>query len=163
MDTFLLIRWDFGANRTVPLPHFYFFHRGSTASSRRCRQGVNRPPLSLYCCNSGFRAASVFAEKADRPGVPQYSASALGGRSSGAKRAVSGARTISATCLGISIVSKNEALASAGRLGAALPVRFQTRENKDFDVLKISSKFLKFVTKYHQPCFVPYLRMIDCE
>ncbi|KYM79952.1 Protein neuralized [Atta colombica] len=52
---------------------------------------------------------------------------------SGAQRAVSGARTISATRLGISIVtivSKNEALASAGRFAAALPVYFQT-ENKD--------------------------------
>jgi len=48
---------------------------------------------------------------------------------SGAKRAVSGARRISV--LGISILSKNEALASAGRIDAALPVYFQIRHPKN--------------------------------
>lgn len=54
---------------------------------------------------------------------------------SGMKRAVSGARTISATRLGISIVSKNEAAARGGRLGAPLPIYFRTGfafpQNKD--------------------------------
>lgn len=118
----------FEANRILFLcsSSFYFFPGGSTASARWNRQSVNQlPPSYIITAVSG----SHFAEKADRPVYLNTRRQTLGGHSSGAKRAVSGARTISATRLGISIVSKNEALASAGRFGAVLPVYFQI-ENK---------------------------------
>lgn len=56
---------------------------------------------------------------------------------SGTKRAVSGAHTTSTTRLGISMVSKNEALANAGRIDAALPVYFQIDNTKAHRVFRV--------------------------